>query len=160
MQYRATPNYVKRNSIINRRRSEISSTHKQRVQAELKNALLSRWAMRSMEGKYIAQLIHVDEHIEGAVFGYQEVGFAMLVATNWRVIFLDRKPLFMNSDEVNYRVVSGVNNNEVGYGSTVVLHTRVKDYKLFTFNRSSAEQFVHSIETRCMEDKGPEGSDQ
>jgi hypothetical protein len=52
---------------------------------------------------------------------------------------------------VHYRVVSGVNNNHAAFGTTVVLHTRVRDYKLFTLNRRSAKQFVGCIELRCMQ---------
>lgn len=138
-------------SVIRRKVNQPIIGHEQRVYAELKNAGLSKLALASMETHYLPRLIHADEHIEGAVFGYQEVGFSMLVATNWRVIFLDRKPLFTNTDEVHYQVVSGVKNNHAAFGTTVVLHTKVRDYKIFTFNRKSAKRFVGYIELCCME---------
>lgn len=127
--------------------------HQMRVRLEMQQAGASRNAFRSMEGKYIPHIIHIDEHIQGIVFGYQEVGFAMLIATDKRVLFLDKKPMFTNQDELTYNVVSGVVYNHSFIGTTVVLHTRVKDFKLFTRNKESVETFVHYIELRCLENK-------
>jgi len=148
----ATRNYTRRNLVLSSYKAQpYVVDNNKRVTAELRDAGLSYFAMNSMEARYLPHLIHPDEHIEGAVFGYQEVGFVLLVATNWRVIFLDRKPLFTNTDEVHYKVVSGVVNNHAAFGTTVILHTRVKEFRVLTLNRPSAKKFVNYIETRCME---------
>ncbi len=145
--------YMAASRIIKRQHLSLSALriHRMRITAELKDVFMSRLAIKSSEGRYLPYIIHDDEHIKAAVFGYQEAGFVMLVATDKRVIFLDKKPLFVNQDEVTFDVVSGVKLNETIIGTTLKLHTRVKDYKLFTFNEDSAEHFMHYIETHCLE---------
>ena len=127
------------------------TNHRRRIQRELKQLGVSKAALASKEGKYLPLVIHPDEQIGGIVYGFHEDGFAMLVATDRRVIFLDRKPLFSNEDEVNYYVVSGVKYGHVGLLSTVTLHTRIRDYSIKTFNHKCAKGFVEYIETRSLE---------
>ena len=149
----AQTEYVSMNSLMKKQHRTMGEMrmHRTRIYYEMREAFLSRWALKSSEGRYLPYIIHDHEHIKAAVFGYQEAGFVMLVATDKRVLFVDKKPLFINQDEVTFDVVSGVKINETVAGATLKLHTRVKDYKLFTFNEKSAENFMRFIETRCLE---------
>lgn len=125
--------------------------HRQRIMNELKAAGVSKYALWTQESRYLPKIIHDDEHIGGVVYGHHEDGFAMLIATERRVIFLDTKPLFKNEDEIDYNVVIGVNFSHAGFGSTVILHTHIKDYPIRTMNRRCAERFVRFIESRRIE---------
>lgn len=127
--------------------------HRKRVRRDLKKLGVSRFGLSTMESDYLPKLIHTDEAIGGVVYGHHPDGFAMLVATDRRVIFLDRKPLFENEDEITYDVISGVSFGHAGFGSTVTLHTRVKDYPIKTYNQKCAHRFVEYIESRCLEHK-------
>ena len=128
-------------------------SHDKRVLDELKQARLSRFGLKSMEGHHIAQIIHPDEHISGAIYGYCKDGYAMVVATDSRVIYLDNKPLFSNKDEITYGLVGGISCGKVGPLATVTLHTKLGDYKLKTASYRSVGQFVNFIEQRCLEHK-------
>ena len=123
----------------------------ERIKHQLANVAASRMAINSLEGKYLPQIIHTDEQIQGVVYGKSVDGMAMLIATDRRAIFLDKKPLFVNEDEVTYDVVSGVSHGHVGIGSTVTLHTRIKDFTIKTLNEKSARIFIEAIEARCVE---------
>ena len=149
----AQANYMTANRAMRKQHRSLSAmrVHRARIMSELHEAYLSRYALRSSEGRYLPYIIRDDEHIKAAVFGYQEAGFVMLVATDKRIIFLDKKPLFINQDEVTFDVVSGVKLNETVIGATLKLHTRVKDYKLYTLNENSAEHFMQYIEMHCIE---------
>jgi len=127
------------------------TAHYKRVLSELKQVGVSRLGLRSHEAKYLPISIHADEHIMGAVFGHAPEGFVMLVATDKRVIYLDRKPLFSNQDEITYDVVSGVKYSKAAFDGTLTLHTGIKDYKLRNIHQESAMQFVRYIEQRCLE---------
>lgn len=147
-------NDLERNPVVNKKkpnpqRSTISQS--ERIKRQLRSIGASRIAMHSMEGRYLPEIIHADESIQGVVFGLSSDGFAMLIATDRRAIFLDKKPLFVNEDEITYDVVSGVSYGHVGPGSTVTLHTRIKDYTIKTFNDKGANAFVEAIEARCLE---------
>lgn len=127
------------------------ANRRHRVWRELRQQGMSTVAIRTEEGRYLPHIIHADEHVAGVAYGWSRGNFVLLVATDRRVIYLDKKPLFIDQDEVTYNVVSGVNFGTVGLGATVVLHTRVKDYRLFTLNVAAARKFVDYIEARVIE---------
>lgn len=125
--------------------------HRDRVLGELRKLGVSKLGLLRMESRYLPKIIHPDEVIKAVVYGRSSDGFAMLVATDRRIIFLDRKPMFVKEDEITYDVVSGVSHSQAGVGSTVVLNTRIKNYKIRTFNSKCATGFVDYIETHCLE---------
>lgn len=127
------------------------SSSEGRIRQELLALGASKIALNSMEARHLPSVIHANEHIGGMVYGHHEDGMAMLVATDKRIIFIDKKPLFVNEDEITYDVVSGVRFSHAGFGSTVALHTRAKDYTFKTLNQICARGFVEYIELRCLE---------
>lgn len=124
--------------------------HEGRIRDQLISLGASKSALASEEAHFLPTLINTDEQIGGVVYGLHQDGFAMLIATSYRVIFLDKKPLFNTVDDVRYEVISGVSFGHAGIGSTVTLHTKIKDYKLRTLNRKCATGFVKFIESRCL----------
>lgn len=128
----------------------------QRVWRELRNVGVSRAAIHTMEGQYLPHIIHDGEHIGGVAYGWLDGNFSMLIATNTRVIYLDKKPLFVDEDEISYRVVSGVEISTAGLDSTVVLHTRIRNYRMHTLNNVAAQYFVNYIESRVIEQEKEE----
>jgi hypothetical protein len=155
-----TSNYLQRSLAMNHRKPHTKQpkpmTHKQRVASELQTSGASRVAMRTMESRYLHNIIKQDEHIMAMVYGHHQEGNVMLVATDKRMIFLDKKPLFVNDDEISYGMIGGVSVSNAGMGTTVVMHTRIKDYKVVTLNRQSAEKFAEYIESK-FQDTIPQG---
>jgi len=153
-----TKHYIRKSLHANGRKKIsddiVAEIRREQITDELRDAGLRGHPLRSMESHYLPHIIGKNEHIKGVVYGYQEMGFVMLIATDRKIIFLDRKPLFMNEDEITYDVVSGVVHNHSVIGTTVTLHTRVKDYKIFCFNRESTAIFVDYIESRCLANNG------
>lgn len=123
-------------------------SHTERIKRELLTVGMWRFGLNRPETRYLPKVIHLDEYIGGVAYGQQEEGSVLLAATDRRVIFLDKKPFFVNQEEVTYDVVSGVNFYSVGPYTTIRLHTRVRDFVVHTFNKRSAEQFVRYVETR------------
>lgn len=126
-------------------------TPKQRVATELRKLGVTSLALLRLEARHLYKILHDGEHIKGVVHGRAAEGYAMLVATERRVIFFDKKPLFTNEDEITYDVVSGVKVATNGIMQTVTLHTRIKDYVITTFNRQCAYGFMAWIEARRLE---------
>lgn len=151
MNQQTRQNYIRTRQAKRNARRFNKIEHRQRVLRDLQDLGMSRWGLASMEAKHLPHIIRPDEQLGGVVYGFREGSFVLLVATDRRVIFLDKKPLFINEDEVNYFVVSGVNFSHVGWGSTVTLHTRIQDYTIRTFNMRCAERFVEFIEARSLE---------
>lgn len=128
-----------------------TAQHNIRIYKELCDAGIGTWAMRSLEAHYVPSFIHEDEHIGAAVSGFSEGSYVMLIATDRRIIYLDRKPIFTNIDELAYDIVVGVKCNDLGLFAGVELHTRLKDYSVGWVREKAAHTFVHFIETRRLE---------
>lgn len=128
-----------------------SQNRYQRIRYELRSLGMSSFGLRRMEAKKLPSILHEDEHLGGIVYGHGSNGFAFLVATDRRIIYLDVKPLFCEEDEVTYDVVSGLSYGRAGIWSTVTLHTKVKDYQIRSLNHHCAEGFIAYIEARCVE---------
>lgn len=128
--------------------------------AHLKTALqqlgADRYDLSLPETRLLPLVLKPAEQIQGIVYGRYRyckpdetiASRGALVATDRRVLLLDRKPLFVHCDEIAYRVVSGIAYSRVGLAGTVTLHTRIGDISLHTFNKRCARDFSEAIETR------------
>lgn len=102
----------------------------------------------------VMSLLKPGERIDGIVYGkyHQSLsnieGRGALVATNKRVLLVDRKPLFSRDDDISYYAVSAVTYTSAGIAVAVVLHTRMGDIHVRTFNRKCAKNFVAAIEAQ------------
>jgi general stress protein 26 len=124
---------------------------KRRVRDELKAVGVGPIGLRMPESKELARILEPDEHIGGAVYGKYSGGLAWLVATDERVIFMDKKPFLTSTDELTYDVVAGVKSSRAGLFYSVVLHTRVADYAVRFINAKCANIFVKFVEMRRLE---------
>lgn len=125
--------------------------HIARIKKELIEAGVSPFGMLKAEARYLPHVIHLDEKIGGVVGGWYDNGSAMLIATDRRVIFLDKKPIYTTKDEITYDVVSGVRLDVGGISTNITLHTRIKDYKMKYVNPGCAKKFVRYIEKKQLE---------
>ena len=130
---------------------DMDIAHAARIRKQLEDIGVGYWGMTSPEAHYLPHVIHRDEQIEGAVYGRSRAGNILLVATDRRIVYLDRKPLFTNEEEITYDVVGGVSHSHSGIGATLTLSTRVKNYHIKTYNERCASGFVAAIERRCVE---------
>ncbi len=127
----------------------MNAAHVTRIIEELKAAGATRHGLAKPEAKELPRILHEDEHVGGVVYGQVGSGnSAMLVATDQRVVFLDKRPLFMSADEITYDAVSGVKSNAAGPFLSVVLHTRIGDYSLRYVNAKCAAKFVKFIDDK------------
>lgn len=123
-----------------------------RVKAELRVHGAVAYDLWLPETHYLPRVIHEDEHIMGTVYGRYKGGRGVLVATDQRVLFLDKKPGWMRCDEITFAVIGGVTRTKIGPMGNVTLHTRLGDYTLRTFNQKNAENFADYIEARCLQE--------
>jgi uncharacterized pyridoxamine 5'-phosphate oxidase family protein len=147
---------MSKTSILLKANSGASSrSHNERVRRELRQVGATSYGLTKFASKYLYRVIHGEEHVRAAVYGrYREdegqLGFneGMLVATDYRIIFLDHKPGYTAMKELTYDSVSGVQYLAAGPFAAVTLHTRIGDFTLRYANRRCAKNFVDYIEIR------------
>src|SRR5690606_8718909 len=114
----------------------------ERVMKELRAARMGWYSMLQPEPRTVASILHNWEHVAGAVYGYSPEGFAMLTATNSRIIFNSKKLVFTHIDEITFEAIKAVTFESVGLYCRVTLHTEIGEYTICTINSASARRFV------------------
>jgi hypothetical protein len=112
------------------------------------------------ETHYLPYIIHPDERIKGSVYGrYKDrngtIGRGALIATDQRLIFIDKKPLYVHYDELTFNIIGWVTYTRVSLMGYVTVHTRLGDFKLRTFNQKNALNFADYIEEQCLQNVDP-----
>ncbi|HET9173993.1 MAG TPA: PH domain-containing protein [Candidatus Saccharimonadales bacterium] len=118
-----------------------------RIHLELIAAGITSHGLHKSETRYLPRIIRPTEHIGGVVYGEAAVGSVMLVATNERIIYLDKKFLFSIMDSISYHVIAGLRLIRQGPFMTVVLHTRIHDFTVKYANATCARNFEHYVAT-------------
>lgn len=122
-----------------------------RIKRELLEAHVTLYGLLKSESRHLPNILHDNEHVEAVIYGQHGASSAMLVATDERIIYLDKKPMVVLFDEVSYEVVSGVEFDIHTLFATVILHTPVKNYDFRFTNLHCAENFVRYIERQRLE---------
>lgn len=130
----------------------------QRIKRELQAAGMTRFGRLKFASRFLPQILHEDEHVRGIVYGRYAEGTGllkwtegMLVATDYRVVFLDRKPGFEALDELTYDVISGVQKSYAWPFAAMTLHTRIGDYTFRFANKRCIDTFMRYVEKRHLE---------
>ena len=138
-----------------------------RIREELKAVGMTAFGRLKFASHFLPHVLHEGEHIRGVVYGRYTEGTGllrwvegMLVATDRRVIFLDRKPGFEAMDELTYDIVSGVQKSYAWPFASVTLHTRIGNYTLRFANKRCIDLFMHYVEGRRLESRDPSTLDE
>ncbi len=111
----------------------------------------NRYETSLPEVSMLPELLDANEQILGVVFGrYKHFleglsGHGALIATNQRILLIDRKPMFLRYEELPYEMISGLNYSTTGPVASVALETRAGDITMRTWNLHSIEHFVKTI---------------
>ncbi len=135
------------------------TAHQKRVKDELAKAGMTSYGQHKMASRYLPNVIDEHEHIEAVVYGHAGVGLAMLVATDRRILYVERRPLFTSTDELSYEVVVGIRYIKAGLLPAIELHTRMGNYTLTYVSPAPAQSFIKYIEGR-IEDLSLDHSDE
>lgn len=134
------------------------SAEARRIRQELKQSGVTAYGLHKFATRYLPHILHEGEHVNGAVYGRYTAGTGMLnweegmlVATERRIIFLDRKPGYETTDELTYDVVSGVQKSYAWPFASITLHTRLGDYTIRFANKRCIDAFMHYVEKRRLE---------
>jgi nitroimidazol reductase NimA-like FMN-containing flavoprotein (pyridoxamine 5'-phosphate oxidase superfamily) len=127
-------------------------THESRIKRQLVESGVSRYALWRAEARALPASIHKDEQIMAAVYGRTSDGSAMLIATDRRILYFDKKPFITISDEISYEVVSGVGlTQENGIRAGITVFTRMGNYTIKMANPRSVNRFKKYLEESRLE---------
>ena len=131
------------------------------VQSQLNSLGLSYNLFGKPETKELANVLNEGEEIYHCIFGFYQGGSALLVATSSRLLLIDKRPFFVNLEDIRYEMINEVDFAGRLLDAAVQLHTGSKQLKFRSFadarlrklcsfvqdQITRARQLEHMIET-------------
>ncbi len=103
------------------------------------------------EVKELCHILAPGEVIQHAVNGQYEGGFAMMLATDRRILLIDKKPWFLTMEDIRYDMVSEVDYYARLLDATLSLVTFSKTLRFTSWRQGRLRELVHYIQHRVME---------
>jgi len=104
------------------------------------------------ELRELANVLLPGEVVEHCVNGSYEGGFALLVATDQRVLLIDKKPFYLTLEDVRFDMISEVDYNHRLLNATIFICTpNNKSLRFLGYNQDRLRKLFHFVQTRVME---------
>lgn len=103
------------------------------------------------EMRELSQTLIPGEKIVGAVNGRYEGGFAMLVATDRRLLLVDRKMMFLNIEDIRYDMIAQVEYCARLIDASTVIHTINNVLRFTSIRQNMLRTLTSFIQERIME---------
>lgn len=103
------------------------------------------------ELKELANVLLPGEVVKHCVNGSYEGGFALLAATDQRVLLIDKKPFYLTLEDVRFDMISEIDYNHRLLNSTVLIQTPNKSLRFVGYNQYRLRQLFHFVQTKVME---------
>lgn len=123
----------------------------QEVDAQLERVGLRNKFFGRPEVRELCHILAPGEVIQHAVNGQYEGGFAMMLATNRRILLIDKKPWFLTMEDIRYDMVSEVDYYARLLDSTVHLITIGKKLTFTSWRQHRLRELVRYIQHRVMQ---------
>jgi Bacterial PH domain len=103
------------------------------VLKQLKDLGLNYTFFGHPETKELANVLNPGEQIFHCAFGFYQGGSALLVATNSRLLLVDKRPFFLNLEDIRYEMINEVDFAGRLLDASVSLHTGSKQLRFRSF---------------------------
>jgi hypothetical protein len=120
------------------------------VQAQLKRIGADFRFWGRAEAAELQHILMSGETIEHAVNGRYEGGFAMLVATDLRVLLIDKKPFYLTVEDIRYDMVAEVDYSHRLLDATIRICSVNKVFRFTSFRHRVLRQQTMYIQQRAM----------
>ncbi len=114
---------------------------------ELYDVGLPAASLGAPEIRQLSKILDETEAIQACVRGFYQGGFGLLVATNKRLLVVNKGPLWLRVDDEPFAMLSGL---EHKYGivlAKVMITTRSRTYDFTLLKHQPLERFVNFLES-------------
>lgn len=108
----------------------------------------SFWARAEI--KELSRLLVPGEQLSNVVLGWYENGFALLCATDQRVLLIDKKPFFFKMEDLRYDKISEIRFLNRLLDSTVVLSYAGQKLDFKSWNQAGLRKLMEHIQDTIM----------
>lgn len=103
------------------------------------------------ELKELANVLLPGETVEHCVNGSYDGGFALLAATDQRVLLVDKKPLYLTLEDIRFDMIVEIDFNHRLLNANVRICTPNKELRFVAYNHARLRALFHFVQTRVAE---------
>ncbi|CAN5161891.1 hypothetical protein BH09PAT3_BH09PAT3_6750 [soil metagenome] len=117
------------------------------IQQQLRDLKFGNSAWNQAELRELPKIIHEGEKISECVNGFYEGGVALLVATEMRVLLIDKKPMrFLNVEDLRFDMINEIDYAHRLMGATVTITTGTKALKFNSYNQKRRRNLIGLVQ--------------
>lgn len=106
------------------------------------------------EIKELPHILMSEEHIYEVANGIYEGGFALLVATDVRVLLVDKKPLnYLTVEDLRFDMISEIDYSHRLFGARISISTGTKNLKFTSYNQPRLRKLIGHVQSCMAEQK-------
>lgn len=122
------------------------------VSEQLKRINFKRHGWGKGELNELAHILLPEEEIYECVNGIYEGGFALLVATDLRVLLIDKKPLnFLTVEDLRFDMINEMDYNHRLFGANISISAGNKNLQFRSYNQPRLRKLIGHVQ-HCMAD--------
>ena len=127
---------------------------KESVQIQLKQIGFSHITWGKSEVDELPNIILPEEVIYECVNGYYEAGFSLLVATNFRVLLIDKKPLsYLTVLDLRFDMINEIEYSHRLMSAQITISTGSKTLIFRSYNKLRLRKLIEHVQHRMAEAK-------
>jgi hypothetical protein len=124
------------------------------VDKQLKNIHFNTQLWGRAEISELPNILMEDEEIFECVNGMYEGGFALLCATNLRLLLIDKKPLkYLTVEDLRFDMINQIDYSHRIFGARINVSTGSKNLKFTSYNQQRLRKLIGHIQQRMAEIK-------
>ena len=124
------------------------------VEAQLKLIHFNQRSWGRTEISELPNILMPDEEIFECVNGYYEGGFALLCATNIRMLLIDKKPLkYLTVEDLRFDMINQIDYSHRLLGAHITVSAGIKNLKFTSLNQRRLRKLIDHIQNRMAEIK-------
>jgi hypothetical protein len=123
---------------------------KKSVDAQLKRIKFNAHSWGKAEIRQLPHILLQDEEIYECVNGTYEGGFALLIATNIRLLLIDKKPLnFLTVEDLRFDMITEIDYNHRMVGAYINVAAGSKNLQFRSYNQTRLRKLISHVQ-HCM----------
>lgn len=103
----------------------------------------------------LANILMPEEIIAGCVNGRYEGGFALLAVTNMRLLLVDKKPMFLELEDIRFDMIAELDFSSRLFDNTINVITPTKTLTFKSWNGQRLRAILNYTQQRVMEIRQP-----
>lgn len=124
------------------------------VRDQLRKIKFNPQSINRAETEELATIILPDEQIFECANGWYEGGFALIVATNFRVLLIDKKPFkFLNVEDLRFDMINEIDYSHRLFDARIHISTGSKTLYFRSINQQRLRKLITHVQHRMAEIK-------